>query len=270
MLSSFAPRRSLWLLSLCALLAVAGCAGRGSDRQQRLARFSPESLYDQGRKAIRVGDYGEAVNIYEALTARYPFTSESRQGRLDIIYAYYKLGEKESARDAADTYIRENPASARLDYAYYVRGLVDFERTPYAVERWLNVDLSNRPPQTARDSIQALRTVVTRFPKSPYAADARRRMVYMRNRLAEYELRVAEHYMQRGAWVAAAQRARQTIEEFDGAPAIRDALRIMIYCYRKLDYADLAENTEKVFHENFPSESSELKRGDASWWKFWG
>jgi outer membrane protein assembly factor BamD len=263
-------RRIALVLPLAAVLALAGCAGnRAKDNQQRLARFSPEALYQQGRKALRVRDYAEAVNVYEALTARYPFTPESQAGRLDIIYAYYRLGEKESARDAADTYIRENPASSRIDYAYYVRGLVDFERTPYAVERWLNVDLSERPPQTAKDSVQALRTVVTRFPKSPYAHDARRRMIYMRNRLAEYDLRVAEHYMLRSAWVAAAQRARQTIEEYDGAPAVKDALRVMIFCYRKLEYTELADNTVKVFKENFPDESPEMKGDDGKWYQFW-
>jgi outer membrane protein assembly factor BamD len=263
-------RRIGLLLPLCAVLALAACSGnRAKDNQQRLARFSPPALYEQGRKALRAHDYAQAVNVYEALTARYPFTPESQAGRLDIIYAYYRLGEKESARDAADTFIRENPASPRIDYAYYVRGLVDFERTPYSVERWLNVDLSERPPQTARDAIQSLRTVVTRFPKSPYAHDARRRMIYMRNRLAEYELRVAEHYVEREAWVAAAQRARQVIEEYDGAPAVKEALRVMIVCYRKLDYTELADNTVKVFKENFPDESPEVKSDGGKWFQFW-
>jgi outer membrane protein assembly factor BamD len=94
-------------------------------------------------------------------------------------------------------------------------------------------------------------------------------MIYLRNRLADYQLRIADHYLQRGAWVAAAQRARETIEEYDGAPAVKDALRIMIHCYRKLNYTDLAGNTERVFRENFPGESMELTSEKKSWWKFW-
>lgn len=256
------------LAGLVAALVLAGCATSNSS-QQRLSRFGPDALYEQGRSALIASDWGQAVAIFEALNARYPITAHSRQGRLDVIYAYYKLGEKESARDAADTFIRENPADSRIDYAYYLRGLIDFERTPMAVERWLNVDLAERVPQTARDSFESLLTLVTRYPKSQYAHDARRRMVYLRNRLADYELRVAEYYLDRKAWVAAAQRARQTIEEYDGAPAVKDALRVMIFCYHQLDYRDLAENTERVFRENYPGEPVELPRRDPSWWKLW-
>lgn len=250
-------------------LVLAGCASGPDGAQQRLARFGPDSLYDQGRRALRASDWGEAVNILEALNARFPFTAHARRGRVDVIYAYYKLGEKESARDAADTFIRENPADERLDYAYYLRGLVDFERTPWALERWLNVDLAERVPQTALDSFESFRTVVETFPQSRYAHDAQRRMVFLRNRLADYELRVASHYMDRGAWVAAAQRAHQTIERYDGAPAVVDALRVMIHCYQRLGYADLASNTEQVFRENFPDLSPQLRDSDRGWWKFW-
>jgi outer membrane protein assembly factor BamD len=270
MTSSTAGWRKFVLIPLCALMLVAGCAGnRDKEKQQRLARLAPQTLYDQGKKALRTRDFAEAVAVFEALNARYPFTPQSRQARIDVIYAYYKLGEKESAKDAAETFIRENPTHPRIDYAWYLQGLIDFERTPYAVERWLNVNLADRPPQSARDSFTSLRTVVTRFPTSAYAHDARRRMVYLRNRLADYEMRVSGYYMERGAWVAAAQRARQTIEEYDGAPAMKDALRVMLYCYGKLEYKDLADNTRKVFLENFPDESPEMPSKKGPWWKLW-
>lgn len=262
-------RRALLIVPLCAVLFAAGCATDIQRQQQRLARFSAVSLYDQGREAMRAADYGLAVEIFEALAARYPFADESRQARLEVIYAYYRLGEKESAKDAADTFIRENPAHPRIDYAWYLQGLIDFERTPHLFERWLNVDMAEKPPQTARDSFESLRKVVVEFPTSIYATDARQRMIYMRNRLADYELNIAGHYIERSAWVAAAQRARQAIEQYDGAPAVKDALRVMIYCYRKLDYDDLAANTEKVFQENFPGESSNLDLQATRWWQFW-
>ncbi|HUG72481.1 MAG TPA: outer membrane protein assembly factor BamD [Steroidobacteraceae bacterium] len=257
------------LAALLGALVLAGCAGSGTATQQRLARFGPDALYDQGRRALISSNWLEAVNVFEALNARYALSAHARQGRVDVIYAYYRLGEKESARDAADTFIRENPADPRVDYAYYLRGLVDFERTQWTLERWLNVDLAERVPQTARDSFESLRIVVNDYPNSKYAPDARQRMIYLRNRLADYELRVAEHYMERGAWVAAAQRARQAIEQFDGAPAVKDALRIMIHCYTKLGYTDLAGNSERVFRENFPDESTALSRSSSSWWKPW-
>jgi len=239
-------------------LLLAGCATKRDERLQKLSRLAPEVLYDDGQRAMRSHDYQTAINHFEALISRYAFAPEARQARLNIAYAYYKMDQKESARDAADTFIKDNPQHPSIDYAYYVRGLVDFERTPYKIELWLGGDPTGRPPQTARDSIESLRTVVTKYPDSIYAADARRRMIYMRNRLADYELRVANYYMRRGAWVAAAQRARQAIEEFDGAPAVKDALRIMIVCYRKLKYADLADASLQVFQKNFPGESPDI------------
>jgi outer membrane protein assembly factor BamD len=265
----FVGLRGLLLLPLAALVFTAGCQSNQARDQQRLAKFTPESLYDRAQRDLRAGNYGDAVQVYEALTARYPFTPQSRQGRLDIIYAYYKLGEKESAKDAVETFLRENPTHPRIDYAWYLKGLIDFERTPHRLERWLDVDLSDRPPATARDSFLALRTVVERFPKSPYAPDARRRMIYLRNRVAYYELSVAQHYAQRGAWVAAAQRSRSTIEQYDGAPAVKDALRIMIRSYRELGYDELEANTAKVFQENYPDESMELPKRARAWWRFW-
>jgi outer membrane protein assembly factor BamD len=264
---SFVGLRGLLLLPLIAFALLAGC--QANRDQQRLAKLTPEALYERGHKALRASDYTEAVHVYEALSARYPFTAQSRQARIDIIYAYYRMGEKESAKDAAETFIRENPAHPRIDYAWYLKGLIDFERTPHVIERWMQIDLSERPPLTARDSFQSLRTVVERFPKSAYAADARRRMIYLRNRLAGYELQVANHYIERGAWLAAAQRARLVIEQYDGAPAMKDALRVMIRCYQELDYKELAENTEKVFHENFPDEPLSVRKVDSHWWKPW-
>jgi outer membrane protein assembly factor BamD len=253
-----ARRLALLAIPLCLTLLFAGCASNSYGRLQKLSRNPPGYLYEQGQRALRAHDWSSAVDNFEALTSRYPFTPEARQARLEVVYAYYRMDEKESARDAADTFIKENPSHPNIDYAYYVKGLVDFERTPYKLELWLGGDPNARPPQTARDSIDSFNTVVTKYPKSIYAADARRRMIYMRNRLAEYELRVANYYMERGAWVAAAQRARQTIEQFDGAPEVKDALRIMIVCYRHLNYGDLADNTLKVFNANFPGESPDI------------
>jgi outer membrane protein assembly factor BamD len=265
--ASSAPWRKV-LAALC-LLALGGMAGcRSSDPQAKLARFAPDALYAQAAKSMRASDYGQAIRVYEALTARYPFTDQARQARLDLIYCYYKTEEKESATDAAETFVRENPTHPRVDYAWYIRGLVDFERTPQAVERWMSVELSERPPNTAEKSFSAFRTVVERYPKSLYAPDSRRRMVYLRNRLADYEIQVAKYYVERNAWVAAAQRARQAVERYDGAPAVREALQIMIRAYAELGYAELEANTRQVYETNFPEAPSPEGRR-RSWWKVW-
>ena len=262
-------RQPAWRILLiafaaCGLALLAAC----SKDAGRLTRLAPDTLYERASKAMTASDYGEAIRLYEALTARYPFTDQARQARLDVIYAYYKNKEKESATDAAETFIRENPAHPRVDYAWYLKGLIEFERTPYKVERWLGVDLSQRPPVTARKSFEAFKVVVDRYPKSAYAADSRRRMIYLRNRLADYEVQLARYYLTRGAWVAAAQRAEQCIEQYDGAPELRDALRIMIDTYRRLGYTELAANTEKVYKENYPQDDTG-DLGKKKWWKFW-
>jgi outer membrane protein assembly factor BamD len=261
--------RSIGTGLLVALLAaaslLAGC--KGNNLQERLSRRTPGALYERAQKSMRSQDFDDAIKVYEALTARYPFTDQARQARLDLIYAYYRNREKESAIDAAETFVRENPTHPRVDYAWYLKGLVDFERTPYAVERWMRVDLTERPPTTARKSFQAFRTVVEQFPKSAYAADARRRMIYLRNRLADYEMQVARYYAERGAWVAASQRAKLTIEQYDGAPAVKEALEILISAYQQLGYEESAANVQKVYVENFPD--AKPPGPPHRWWAPW-
>lgn len=256
------------VVALCiALVALAGCR---TNRDRNLSRQGPEALYDQAQRALKSYDFNSSIKLYEALTARYPFTNEARQARLDLIYAYYRAGESESAIDAADQFVRENPTHPRVDYAWYIKGLVNFERTPNILERLFNVDLTQRPPTTARKAFDAFRTVVEQFPKSDYAHDARKRMIYLRNRLAEYEVHVAEYYMKRGAYVAAAQRANGAIEEYDGAPATKDSLAILIQAYDRLGLAQLAEQSRKVYQANYQGEVRQAQAAtEKHWWQFW-
>src|SRR3982750_4721434 len=202
-LSGFARGGVIALITV--LLALSGCKG---SRERTLQRQGTEKLYTEAQSRLRSYDVNAASKAYEALSSRFPFSNEARQSRLDLIYAYYKAVESESAIDAAETFVRENPTHPRVDYAYYVKGLVDFERTPNILEKVFRVDLSERPPTTARKSFTAFKTVVEQYPKSDYAHDARRRMLYLRNRLADYEVHVAGYYLRRGAFVAAAQRAK--------------------------------------------------------------
>jgi len=151
-----------------------------------------------------------------------------------------------------------------------VRGLVDFERTPNVLEHLFRVDLAERPPTTARKAFASFRTVVERYPKSEYAHDARQRMIYLRNRLAEYEVHIAKYYLKRGAYLAAAQRAKGAIEQYDGAPAIRSALEILIAAYDRLDLKDLAAQSRQVYEANYGSQVEHLQAAVRKpWWKFW-
>jgi outer membrane protein assembly factor BamD len=259
-------------LVACAALFVAlsllgGCRTR-ADRE--VARQPVETLYKNARKALDANDYEYATRMYEALTARFPFSQQARQARLDLIFLYYRKGEKESATDAAEQFIRENPTHPRCDYAWYMKGLVEYERVPYKIERWFGVDSARRPPQTALSAVASFGHVVSAYPKSDYAHDAQRRMIYLRNRLADFEINVAHYYMKRGAYLAAAQRAQRTIELYDGAPAVQEALQIMIEAYDRLGLKELKANVEKTYAANYST--AEMKTASVkrkSWWRFW-
>jgi len=246
--------------------AFLGACGNTPDRD---TQSGPEVLYQRSSAALRAMNYEGAIRGFEALEARFPFSDEARQGKLDLMYAYYKNDEVESTVDAADSFVRENPTHPRVDYALYIKGLVYFERTPNILERFFNVDLSERPPSEARKSFAAFLQLVQQHPKSEYAHDARRRMIYLRNRLADYEVAVARYYTRRGAWVGALARAKYAIENYDGAPAVREALSLMITCYRELGMTELTAQTEQVYRENFPFDSEGGGRKQKRWWRFW-
>ena len=251
------------LIVACSMLAAAGCGYK----ERQAEELQPGHMYEKAHKLMLGGDYRGAVRYYEALDARYPFSEEARQARLDIIYAYYRAREQESAQDAADQFIRENPTHPRVDYAMYLRGLIYFERSPNFLERWFSVDLNERPPQDVRRAFDAFDQLIKQHPNSIYAHDARQRMVFLRNRLAEYEVYVANLYLEREAYVAAIDRARYCIENYDGAPSVRQALEIMISSYKGLGLDDLAERSQEVFALNYPNVEPDIKT--KSWWQVW-
>jgi outer membrane protein assembly factor BamD len=261
---SFSRSGLLLAALLSCAMALSGCK---SWRDRDVAAGEPGQLYERARNLLGSGDFNTSIKVYEALDARYPFSEEARQGRLDILYAYYKSGEKESAIDAADQFIRENPTHPRIDYAWYIKGLVYFERTPNKLERWFRADLTERPPQDARASFQAFQTLIERYPSSDYGHDARRRMVFLRNRLADYEVHVADYYLRRRAYVASLNRAKFCIENYDGAPAVKQALDVMISAYEGMGLAELAEQSRAVYALNFPD--GRLKREPKRWYQFW-
>lgn len=262
-----------WLAAMffcAALLALSGChRGLAKDPSARMS--NPEQIYARARKELDGNNFDLAIKLYEALEARYPFSDSARQARLDLMYAYYKNRETESAVDAAEQFIRENPTHPRCDYAYYIKGLVYFEATPNFIERFFRVDLTERPPVDGLKSFSAFQTLVQQYPHSLYAHDAERRMVYLRNRLADYEMEVANYYMKRGAYVAAVKRAQYTIEHYDGAPAVREALQVMVRAYKKMQLPELAEKAQAVYQANFPAGSEPADtREKKHWWHFWG
>jgi outer membrane protein assembly factor BamD len=259
--------RSMVVLVLAVSCAVtSGCHIFGHKKR---VQPTPEILYKQARRQLDDYNYKGAIKIYEALVARFPFTDQARQASLDLLYAYYRDGEADSATDAANTFIRENPTHPRVDYAWYIKGLVNFPRSPNIVERLFRADLAKRPPDNEIKAFNAFRTVVQLYPHSPYAYDAYRRMIYLRDRLARYDIYVANYYMRRGAYVAAVRRANDCIKEYDGAPAEKQALEIMILAYQKLGLSQRAEQAREVYRLNFPHQPVNYSDHLQRWWKIW-
>jgi outer membrane protein assembly factor BamD len=255
------PCRLLLLVIGVAVLA-AGCRSHRADD----AKSGPETLYARAQKSMKSSNYGQAIKTLEALQSRFPFSEPARQAQLDLIYAYYKNREVDPAIDAADTFIRENPTNPRADYAYYMKGLVYFERQANFLERWFNVDLSKRPPINAKKSFDAFSELLKKYPHSEYVADARQRMIFLRNRLADFELHVALYYMRRGAYVGALNRAKFCIENYDGAPAVQGSMKVLVDAYYRLGMVDLAKNAETVYSDNYPNNINDIKQKKA-WWK---
>lgn len=254
---------------LVAILLVVAGALAGCSSNPSVELESPDEAYELAKEDMANNNFTRAVFIFEQMEARFPFSNATKQSQLDLMYAYYRNREPESATDQADQFIRENPTHPRVDYAYYIKGLVAFERNPNAMERWFRADLSRRPPIDATKSFQAFATLVQRYPNSEYAPDARQRMIFLRNRLASYETYVAGYYLNRGAYAGAINRAKYTIENYDGAPAVQEALAIMVDAYKGLGMNDLATDAERVLTENFAATADTTPIPGKSWWKFW-
>lgn len=242
-------RRARQATLLTVLAVLSACAGNEEtyDAVQDL-----QDAYEQAQSSIQNGNYRRGIQILEAIQARYPFSDVARQIQLDLMYAYYKSGAPELAVEAADTFMRENPIHPRVDYALYIKGLAYFSDEPGMLERWFRKDTNKRPPKDVEQAYQSFRRLVERYPASEYAPDARQRIVFLKNRLAAYENWVADYYLRRGAYVAAANRARNALESFNGADSNEESLRIMISAYEELGLNDLAADARRVLDLNFP------------------
>ena len=248
--SSLAALLRAGLLAAAVTLA-AGCAG--NDEQETVIDNLTEA-YRSANTSVERGNYGRGIQIYEAILARYPFSELSRQLQLDLMYAYYKAGQSEQAVEAADTFMRENPIHERVDYALYIKGLAYFEDEAGFLEKRFKKDVTERPPKDVEEAYSSFRRLVERYPASQYAPDAEQRMVFLRNRLADYENHVADYYLRRGAYIASLNRSKSALEEYNGAPANARSLRLMERAYEKLGMLDLAADARRVRELNFPEE----------------
>lgn len=234
------------------LLVLASCALL-PEQIDTTKNWSVSKLYSEAKAAMSAGDYETAIKYYEKLQARYPFGRYAQQAQIDLIYAYYRDDEPASAIAAADRFIKLHPRHPYVDYAYYLKGLANFNVSKGLFERYLPQDPAQRDPGAARQSFQDFAELARRFPNSKYTPDAVQRMTYLRNNLAQYEVNVATYYMKRGAYVAAANRAKYVVENYDRSPAVPDALAVMAKAYKIMGLDDLSRDALRVLELNAPS-----------------
>lgn len=251
------------------LSLLAACSSTPKDET---AGMSNEKLYAEARDEAAAGNYERAIRFYERLEGRTAGTLMSQQAQLELAYAYYRANEKAQALATLDRFIKLHPSSPALDYALYLKGLVNFNDNLGLFGRLSRQDLSERDQQAAKESFQTFRQLVEQFPDSPYAPDARLRMKYIVNSLAAYEVHVARYYFRRGAYLAAANRAQQAVQDYPESPAIEEALFLLSQSYDRLGLTQLRDDAQRVLKASFP-ESAFLTRGfeadNRPWWQLW-
>jgi len=265
------PRISLPLMTvlLAAVGLLAACSSTGDDKTRD---WSPTKIYSEARDEMDSGAWDKAVPLLEKLEGRAAGTPLAQQAQLDKAYAQYKGGEKAQAIATLERFMKLHPASPAYDYALYLKGLVNFNDN-LGLFSWLSrQDLSERDQQAAKDSFESFRELVERFPESRYSRDARQRMTYIVNSLAQYEVHVARYYYERGAYVAAISRAQDAIANYSQVPATQEALYILVRAYDALGMTQLRDDAQRVLQASFPESTLLQKSFDADsgpWWKFW-
>lgn len=238
------------------IFTVSACSSSKKDPYQDL---SAETIYKKGKENSKKSRYTQSIKDFEALEARFPYGDYTDKAQLALIDAYHKKGESASALAAADRFIRIHPRHPHVDYAYYMKGIVNFEENYSMVYRYFPIKRSKRDPSFARQAFDDFKVLTEKFPNSEYAADARQRMIHLRNQLAEHELHIADHFYQKGAFLAAANRAGYIVNQFDQSSTVPQALVVMIKSYRELGMKELANDTLKILSANYP-DSPELKK----------
>ena len=219
-------------------------------------------FYESAQASLKSSNFQEAVGKLQLLEARFPFGRYAQQSQLEIIFAYYKSGQAEAARAAADRFIRLHSQHPNIDYAYYLRGMASFEEDQNFLEQFLPLDPATRDLGAATDSFNDFYQLITKYPNSKYAPDSQKRMIYLKNLLAEREVNIAQYYIRRGAYVAAANRGRHVFESYQETPSVPDALAVMVEAYQLLDLQDLANETLKVLVSNYPEHKTLSSDGE--------
>ena len=263
--------RSLAVIAALFLATLLSGCGLLPEVKDETVGWSANKLYTSAKEAMNDGSYETAIKYYEKLESRYPYGRFAQQAQIDMAYSYWKSAEPASALAACDRFIKLHPNHPNVDYVYYLRGLINFNEDIGLMGHISRQDMTERDPKGARESFEAFRELITRFPDSKYTPDAALRMKYLVNALAQLEVHVARYYMKRGAYVAAINRAQYAVKAYPDVPATEEALFIMVKAYDLLGMNDLRDDAERVMRKNFPN-SAYYTRGlerQEPWWKLW-
>ena len=240
------------IIFIALALVLAGCSSSVKELEE-VPDKSAQALFVDARESLDRGLYQRAISTLSAIDSRFPFGPISHQVQLDLIYAYYKVGDAAQGIALADRFLRLNPSNPNIDYVYYMRALINISTEENLFQDLVGIDRSDRDPSASRAAFQDFKRVVTEYPESKYAADSRKRMIGIKSRLAKYELSVANFYLKRDAYASAANRGRYIVEYFTPSPEVEPALELMVECYDKLGLVDLKKNTLQVLAANYPN-----------------
>ena len=249
------PRGAARILELGRVLGLAGAialSGCSSLEKDPTSKWDAERLYKEGHAELLAGNWTHGRELLEKLESRYPFGRYAQQGQIEIAYSYYKQGETADALDATERFLKQNPNHPYADYVYYLRGLINFIEPPALIGRLIGYQVSERDPKSMRESFDAFKELLARFPNSRYAKDASVRLNYLLNALASHEVQVADYYYRRGAFLAAIERAQGALRQYPGVSSQQQALTIMAQSYQALGLTDLQVDAERVIRLNYP------------------
>jgi outer membrane protein assembly factor BamD len=242
-------------LIITTVLVMVGCSSSPDDEELVVASRGAQALYEDAKEKMKVGNFNAATATLSALDSRFPFGPLSHQVQLDLIYSYYKTGKTDLALATVDRFTRLNPNHSDVDYALYMRGLTNMEADRNLFQELVGIDRSDRDPSKSRDAFEDFRRLIEKYPDSKYSADAQKRMLHIKSRLAKYEIAIARYYMRREAFVAAANRGRYVLEYYSDTNHVQEALEIMVECYDQLKLDDLKNNAMKTLKLNYPGSS---------------
>lgn len=263
--------RSLAVIAALFLAIILTGCGLFPEVKDETSGWSANKLYTEAKEALNESSYDKSIKYFEKLESRYPYGRFAQQAQIEIAYAYWKSGEPASAVAACERFIKLHPNHPNVDYVYHLRGLVNFNEDLGLLGSVSNQDMTERDPKGARESFDAFKELVNRYPDSKYAADSVARMKYLVNALASHEVHVARYYMKRTAYLASINRAQFALKNYPDAPATEEALFIMVKSYDLLGMNDLRDDVERVMRKNYPKSEYYARGLDRKepWWKLW-